>query len=282
MSAQHWLRFAVLAREVAGQSLPRYAHRLSPQRFTLAQLAACVLLKEYRQLDWRGIEALLVLSPPLRRCLGLKRVPDYSTLWRFAQRWLEAQRLGEMLGEVVRRLSLGRVLVAVDATGLDPGRSSSYFKARRRGCGRPGRYVKLSVSVVVGSLVAASAVADWGPRNDKTELPQLLRETQQRLRVRELYADAGYDAEWVHVWCREGVGIRSWIPLAVRRADGTVGGYWRSRMARGLPPRYGRRWAAESFMSGLKRVVGPWLRSRRPQQQLREALLKALAYSIHR
>ena len=133
MSAQDWLRFAVLAREVAGRSLPRYAHRLSRQRFTLAQLAAGVLLKEYRQLDWRGIEALLVLSPPLRGCLGLKRVPDYSTLWRFARRWLEAQRLGQMLGEVVRRLSLGKVLVAVDATGLDPGRSSSYFKARRGG-----------------------------------------------------------------------------------------------------------------------------------------------------
>jgi hypothetical protein len=53
-------------------------------------------------------------------------------------------------------------------------------------------------------------------------------------------------------------------------------------MAQGLPPRYGRRWAAESFMSGLKRVVGPWLRSRLPQQQLREALLKAVVYSIHR
>jgi len=35
-------------------------------------------------------------------------------------------------------------------------------------------------------------------------------------------------------------------------------------------------------MSGLKRVVGPWLRSRLPQQQLREALLKAVVYSIHR
>jgi len=53
-------------------------------------------------------------------------------------------------------------------------------------------------------------------------------------------------------------------------------------MAQGLSPRDGRRWAAESFISGMKRVVGPWLRSRHRQRQLREAMLKVVAYSIHR
>ena len=187
-----------------------------------------------------------------------------------------------MLAELANRLGAGAVTVAVDSTGLDPDRTSSYFRARRERRQHRKRYVKLSLSVVVGALVAASAVADWGPCNDKTELPDLLVQTHQRLKVRELYADAGYDAECVHEWCRDGAGIRSWIPPAVHRADGTVGAYWRSRMAQGLPPRYGRRWAAESSMSGLKRVVGPWLRSRLPQQQLREALLKAVVYSIHR
>src|SRR5437016_12344935 len=57
--ADQWLRFATLARQLTAAVLPRYAHKFSPQRFTLPQLAACVLLKEYRQLDWRGIEALL-------------------------------------------------------------------------------------------------------------------------------------------------------------------------------------------------------------------------------
>ena len=54
------------------------------------------------------------------------------------------------------------------------------------------------------------------------------------------------------------------------------------KVAQGLLPRYGRRWAAESFISGMKRVIGPWLRARQLQTQLTEALLKALAYSIHR
>jgi len=280
--AEQWLRFATLARQLGEAVLPRFGHKFSPQRFALPQLAACVLLKEYRQLDWRGIEAQLELSPALRHALRLTRAPDFSTLWRFAQRWLKAGRLGRMLAELLRRLGLPSVQVAVDSTGLDPGRTSRYFVARRRQQGHRKRYVKLSLSVVVGRLVAASVVADWGPCNDKTELPQLLAETHQRVVVQELYADAGYDAEWVHQWCRDQRGIRSWIPPAVHRADGTAGGYWRSRMAQGLPPRYSRRWWAESYMSAMKRVTGPWLRARHPHRQLIEGLLKAVAYSIHR
>jgi len=282
MSAKRWLQFVELAHQAARKCLPLYAHKFSPHRFTLPQLAACVLFKEYRQLDWRGIEALLELSPPLRRALRLRTAPDFSTLWRFARRWLTVRRLDQLLEAVLALLALSTLSVAVDSTGLDPGRTSSYFAAKVRARHRRKRYLKLSLSVAVGHLVALSAVADWGPCNDKTELLQLLTQTCQRVRVRELYADKGYDAEWVHVWCRQAAGIRSFIPPAVHRADGTVGGYWRSRMAAGLPPRYGRRWAAESFISGMKRVVGPWLRSRQPRRQLCEALLKVLAYSIHR
>ena len=165
-TAGQWLGFATLALQLSETTLPRFAHKFSPQCFTLPQLATCVLLKEYRQLDWRGIEALLELSPALRHTLGLKRPPDFSTLWRFAQRWLDAPRLGRLLAALVRRLALPPVSVAVDSTGLDPGRTSTYFVARHR-----QRYVKLSLSIVVGRLVAVSAVVDWGPCNDKTELP---------------------------------------------------------------------------------------------------------------
>jgi hypothetical protein len=282
ISANRCIKFARLALQIGQEVLPSYAHRFSPQRFTLPQLAACVLLKEYGDLDWRGIQELLALSSDLRQCLGLTKVPDYSTLWRFARRWLDAEQLSVLQGRLVSRLGLTKVAVAVDSTGLDPERCSCYFTARRGQRRTRKRYVKLSVSVIVGSLVAASAVADWGPCGDKVELRQLLDETVQRVSVRELYADGGYDAEWVHVWCREQHKIKSWIPPTIHRADGKAGGYWRSRMAAGLPRRYGRRWAAESFFSAMKRSLGAAVRARHPSQQLKEALRKVLAYSIHR
>ena len=280
--SEQWIKYATLALRVAEGVLPAYAHKYSPQRYTLPQLAACVLLKEYCRLDWRGIQAWLKLSPPLCQCLGLQRVPDYSTLWNFAQRWLDAAHLNRLQGQLLRRLKLAGVEVALDSTGLDPERCSSYFQGRRARRSCPKRYVKLNLSVVVGRLVAACAVANWGPCGDRVVLPWLLDQTAHRLRVRALYADGAYDAEWVHVWCREQANTASWIPATVRRRDGQVGGFWRGHMHKGLPKCYGRRWAVESFFSAMKRLLGSTLRARQPQQQLREALRKVLAYSIHR
>ena len=45
---------------------------------------------------------------------------------------------------------------------------------------------------------------------------------------------------------------------------------------------FGRRWEAESFMSGLKRKFGSTLRARRPDQMVAEAVLKVLAYALWR
>lgn len=277
-----WMQFAGLALRVAKGVLPAYAHKFSPRRYTLPQLAACVLLKEYRRLDWRGIEALLKVSPPLCQRLGLTRVPDYTTLYYFARQWLDAARLSRLQAQLLSQLKLATVEVAIDSTGMDPETCSSYFAARRKQRPARKRYVKLSLSVVVGSLVAAASVADWGPCGDKVELRPLLAQTAQGLRVGALYADGAYDAEWVHEWCRQEANIASWIPATVHRSDGQVGGFWRAHMAKGLPKGYGRRWAVESFFSAMKRVVGASLRARQPEQQLTEALRKVLAYSLHR
>ncbi|MCL5279070.1 MAG: hypothetical protein M1376_04090, partial [Planctomycetes bacterium] len=44
----------------AGQeSLPDYRHPKSPKKFTQPQLFACLVVKEFRRLDYRGIWVLL-------------------------------------------------------------------------------------------------------------------------------------------------------------------------------------------------------------------------------
>ncbi len=48
------------------------------------------------------------------------------------------------------------------------------------------------------------------------------------------------------------------------------------------PASYGRRWHAESFFSGLKRVCGQAVKAVQPANQLAEAALKVLAYTLRR
>ena len=280
MRKETLLRFVKLAVAVAEAELPLYSHRKSPHRYRLAQLCACCLLRLLLRQDLRGIEALLSVSRELRNALGLKRVPDHSTLCRSENRWLTPERLDKMLARVCEKAGVKGGAVAADSTGLEASTATPYFEMRRGG--RRKAYLKLSLLVALSGLLAVSAVASSGPSNDKGQLRPLLAALSERMTASEFLADAGYDAEWVHEWCRDRHGIESWIPPVTHRRDGKVGGRWRKVMAQGLPQKYGRRWGVETFISGLKRTVGSVLQARSLEGQLAEALRRTLVYSLRR
>ena len=124
----------------------------------------------------------------------------------------------------------------------------------------------------------------WGPTNDKCQAQELIAKAQKAAVPDTLYADAGYDAEWVHAQCREEWGVESVIKPAKHRADGRRNGLWRSGMTKPYLKKmeYGKRWAVETFFSGLKRTMGSTLTSRKPEQLLAEAAFKMLAYTLRR
>ena len=96
------------------------------------------------------------------------------------------------------------------------------------------------------------------------------------------YADAGYDAEWVHERCVD------WGPMGVikpvKRKEGPPGGLYRSQMTEANLKKlgYGRRWLAETFMSGMKRTMGPTLNATTERGLMTDAGMKVLAYAIRR
>ncbi len=81
----------------------------------------------------------------------------------------------------------------------------------RRG-GRRKAYLKLSLLVALSGFLAVGAVASIGPSNDKGQLRPLLIALSERMNASEFLAGAGYDAEWVHEWCRDRHGIESRVP----------------------------------------------------------------------
>jgi hypothetical protein len=261
-----------------------YSHPKSPHKFTQPQLMSCLILRAYLKTTYRGVIEILETSEALRERLGLDRLPHYSTLKRFADRSAVPDIIDAMLMEILRQVKEARGSeveedVAIDSTGLETTSASAHFRTRT---GRKRKqYVKVSVAVTCGSMLAAGVVVDWGPRNDKAEARELLKRTREKLQPACLFADAGYDAEWVHEYCRNEWGVRSYIPPAVHRKDGKVNGHWRSKMTR-LPKKYGRRWHVESFYSGLKRTTGSALLARNDDALFAEAALRVLAYTIRR
>jgi hypothetical protein len=73
----------------AKEALPAFAHVYSPKKFTQHQLFACLTLKEFLKLDYRGIMHLLQDSPDLCRVIEMTEVPHWTTLQKAADRLLK-------------------------------------------------------------------------------------------------------------------------------------------------------------------------------------------------
>jgi hypothetical protein len=77
------------ALEVARKSFPAYSHSRSRKDYTQHQLFALLAVRQFFDLDYRGIEQLARDWSDLRSALHLQRVPDHTTLQRAAERLLE-------------------------------------------------------------------------------------------------------------------------------------------------------------------------------------------------
>jgi hypothetical protein len=273
---------ASLSMRLAGKYMQPYSCAKSPHKFTQAQLMTCLILRAYLKSTYRGVIDILDASETLQKAIGLKNLPHYSTLKYFADRAGTLDIVDAMLKEVAQQFVNDDEQVAVDSTGLETTSASAYFETRR-GKQRK-KYVKLSVGVLCGSMIPAGLVVSWGPCNDKSDALALLTKTATVVRPSAVYADAGYDAEWVHRFCRDLWGTKSFIPPAVHRKDGRINGKYRSQMTPRRLKRnhYSKRWIVESFMSALKRTTGSALQARKMTSLFREAAIRVLAYALRR
>ena len=290
----HLLRVAELSMLVCRRTLRTYSCGRSKHTFTQPQLMSCLVLKAYLKQTYRGVVEVLELSDALCRALGLAKVPTHTThttLEMFAGRVASPELVDQIIGEVLalcREAGAEVAEVAVDSTGVECSPASVHF--RDRSGRRRARYVKLSLAVACVSMLAVSAVASVGPTPDLAETPTLLWRASGRCSPRVAYFDSGYDAEKVHHFCRRGWGVSSagrgvssFIPPFARGGHGVIKSGYRAEMARrGMPPSFGRRWHAESFVSAMKRVTLPFVRARLEPAMLREAMLNVLAYALHR
>lgn len=290
-SPRRVLKFACAVGEMV---LPAYAHKCSPKKFTQPQLFACLVLKEFLQLDYRKLEAFLRDAPDLTAAIELKAVPDHSSFQKAAKRLLGCADAAKLLAgtlEVARfqgRLGAQSELAALDGTGWESRHVSRYF-VRRRGKGPKKRvdttfrrFPMAGVLCDCKSHLILSIVPGRGPGADVRHFRRALDDALGRQPIGALLADAGYDAEHVHEYAREDLGVRTFIPARIgRKSLKKPKGYWRRRMANYLTrSRYRQRWQVETVNSMLKRLLGSALRARNYHSQSRELRLRALTLNV--
>ena len=287
------LRVARAALAVAGQGLPRYAHRNSPKKFTQHQLFAGLVLKTFFKTDYRGLAALLADHSDLRAVLDLKVVPHFTTLQKASRRLLRVPLARRLFRITVQRF-LGRrrrvQRAALDSTGLDCGHASRYYVRRRNGAKKHwetvaySRYAKLEAAFDCSSHLMLAVLVGRGPRVDTDRFVPLLDATLANVPVAVALADAGYDSEPNHRHARDQRGVRSYIPAtAGRPTTKPPTGRYRRQMKQRLTKdygQYGQRWQAETGWSMFKRRLGSAVNGRSYWSQCRDLLLMAITYNI--
>lgn len=289
------LAVACVAYKVAKQSLPPYSHARSPHVFTLPQIVACLVLKEFFTTDYRGIVAILADSSDIQKALELKEIPHFTTLQKASQR-LTKQRIIEKLLKRILALTIQKKtdkaavnLAAIDGTGFESHHTSHYFIARRtQGLkSQPRsmlytRFPKIGLVVDVASYLILAGIPDRGPRFDSVHFKPALGAAAKIAHIRTLVADAGYDSEANHVCARRNYNIRAIIPAIQHRWKNSVPkSHYRKLMHTNFPKKiYRQRWQIETTISMLKRHLGSCLRARNYWSQCREMLLRIFTHNV--
>ena len=88
-TTQSPVALACQALRIAKESIPLYPHPFASRDFTQHQLFAILVLRQFLKTDYRGIIQMLKDFSDLRKVLGLKDIPHYSTLCYAEQRLLK-------------------------------------------------------------------------------------------------------------------------------------------------------------------------------------------------
>jgi Transposase DDE domain/Transposase domain (DUF772) len=289
-------RVLQVASDAARQAVPAHRHRFSPKKFTQPQLLACLVLKEFLRLDYRGLVEHLADHGELTRLLALKVVPHYTTLQKAAARLLKAAPARELFDAVLDRALRAKVrkrrvpLAAVDGTGMESRHTSRYYVKRRSRTGSEtqemtySRYPKVVLVTDCQSHLVLAAVPGRGPGSDLQQFEAAIKDAAGRARIGTLLGDADYDAEWVHEHVRETYGIRTIIPPERGRpSEKPPVGRWRRWMRQqlgNLKAKYGQRWQTETVNSMIKRRLGSALRARSYWSQCREIILRVITHNV--
>lgn len=281
------VRFARLALEVSQAVLPSHRTKFSKHLFTQPQLLAVLCLMRYEDWTFREAEVRLNEHTELRSALQLSSVPDYTTLYRFLVR-LDPDDVARAMDQIVRRMP-GRwrspATVAVDATGLAQAAVSRYFIRRVEHFGQKQRtwkhWLKWLAVVDVERQIILAQSARQAPWNDCATLPVLVARAHQQTPVGCVLADAEFDSERNHTFCRQQLKAESIIP-AKRRSSCSASGV-RLQMREHFPTeQYRKRSLIESVFSAVKRKLSCRAPGRTIHTQFRQALLLGLAFNLYR
>ena len=162
----------------------------------------------------------------------------------------------------------------MDGTGLESRHTSRYY-FKRAGRKHSSRlWTKLTVAVDTGSHFLAGARVSTGPSNDSPQFAPVMAQASLAVRWDRVLADAAFDSEAHHQYCRKDLGVRSTVIPLNRRGRGRK---WpKTKYRRQMVKRFRKKPEG----SRHKRRLGSALGGRSDASRERECRLRVLTHNL--
>ncbi|MCH8824617.1 MAG: transposase [Planctomycetes bacterium] len=294
-------KVAAVAMAIGDRMLPEYGHQYSRHDFQLSQLFACLVLRKFFRVDYRGIVAIIEDCSDIRKVLRLSKTPHFTTLQKAERRLLADDLIRKYLTQTVEAFydknwlstdvsntAHSIELAAADSTGFMLNRASRYFVCRRARSTNLWQattyrtFAKLGIIIDCDTHLILGTHRGMGPRPDVDELQSLLDGMCSNAVPQKLVADGGYDSQYNHQLLREIYNIESLIPAVHGQPTTRLPiNRWRYLMATEFDEEtYGQRWQVETVMFMLKQHQGAALTAHTYQTRRREMGLMAVTHNI--
>jgi IS5 family transposase len=263
-------KLAKESRRLAQKVVPAYSSKFSKKTFTQDQHIAALCIKVKTRQKLRETEETLINMPMVCEAIGLKQVPDYTTMCKAMKRLRNKVLIVLLYLSASVMPSSGKA--SIDATGFDKRHSSKHYVKR---CKMKLGSMKTTFIVDTETLGILTVHATVTRKHDSKIILPLVRKARKAFKITVLPADKGYDDKFVRDELRR-MGIR---PLIKHREFKPIDKAHNARMKK---KDCGRRSLSETTNSMLKRKYDDTLHTKSYWNQCKEILLMAVVHNIER
>src|SRR3989338_2422589 len=266
----------------AEAGLMLHKSKFSNKLFTQYQHLFLLVYKQFRKFTYKELLEDLSDNITLRAYLGLNKLPEYTTLIKFAKRL--SSKIFEKLITAFSMFIEQPEKVAIDGTGISLDNASPHY------CKRIGKkyhkrpFLKLSVIVEIKRYMILQFKVRKKTRHDVIDAYPMVKKLARQYKPEAFYGDRGYDSEKLFKIVFEELGA---YPLSLqKRLDvpkyKRKGRYRKETVDVFDYGEYLQRNKVETAFSILKRKFGFSIRSRNVKNQKVEAMSRIIAYNIDR
>ena len=259
-----------------------YSSKFSKKAFTQFQHLFLLIYKQFRKFTYKELLEDLSDNLTLRAYLGLNKLPNYTTIIKFAQRLPTA--IFEKLMATFSKFIEQPEKVAIDSTGISLDNASPHYCKRIGKSYKKRPFLKLSVIVEIKLYLILMFKIRKKARHDTVDAAPMIKKLAKQYQPKVFYADRGYDDEKLFKLVFEELG--SYPLILQKRMD--VPKHKRSGRYRKETNEifdygeYLQRNKVETAFSILKRKFGFSIKSKNVKNQKVEAMSRIIAYNIDR